>query len=266
MESNTLKKSRVALYQGDDRKVNLHQAIDRVIDEIDWSTRQQVMVKPNLVRESRHYAITHRDALATVLEKIRERYNGHLTIAEGCAKTSTIAAFKAQRYDELARFYNCRLLDLNADDIVPVVLYDRLNRPLHLRVSRTLIKSDCRVSLSLPKTHNAVLVTLSIKNMIMAALVNRRITKFGKYQAWIDRAGQIIKGHGNGWGSDKVAMHQSYPIMNLNLALLVPLVRPHLSILDGFVAMEGDGPIDGEPVDWKIAVACRYLNRPVNGV
>ncbi|HBY93882.1 MAG TPA: hypothetical protein DEP84_07895, partial [Chloroflexi bacterium] len=71
----------------------------------------------------------------------------------------------------------------------------------------------------------------------------------------LDRLGKMARGHGNGWGSDKTAMHQGYPTINLNLALLAPLVRPHLSVLDGFIAMEGAGPVNGEPVPWGIAVA-----------
>jgi uncharacterized protein (DUF362 family) len=43
--------------------------------------------------------------------------------------------------------------------------------------------------------------------------------------------------------------------MNLNLARLAPLVLPHLSILDGYVAMEGAGPVHGDPVPWRIALA-----------
>jgi hypothetical protein len=55
--------------------------------------------------------------------------------------------------------------------------------------------------------------------------------------------------------SDKQRMHQSLPLLNLNLLALTPLLHPHLSILDGWVAMEGDGPTRGDPVDWRIAVA-----------
>ncbi len=89
----------------------------------------------------------------------------------------------------------------------------------------------------------------------MGSLVNRRLAGCDGRPALIDRLGQIAHGHGDGWGSDKVAMHQSYPIINLNLALLAPLVLPHLSVLDGFVAMEGAGPVDGTPLPWGVALA-----------
>jgi len=248
-------KSRVALYQGEERTSNLRHTLELVMGSLPWSSYRHVVVKPNLVVYDRPYAITHRDALETVLALIREYYTGSLTIAEGCAVQSTADAFAAHDYAALADRYRCRLVDLNADETIAMPVYDRTGQRLALRLARTISESDCRISLALPKTHDTVLATLSIKNMIMASLVNRRLTTHLPRPRWYDRIGQILWGHGNGWGSDKVAMHQSYPIMNVNLARIAPWVWPQLSILDGFVAMEGAGPIDGTPVSWGIALA-----------
>lgn len=246
---------RIALCRGTERAPNLRHALRLVLDDVPWSSRRNVLVKPNLVVPSRPYAITHPDALAVLLDEIRARYDGPLTVAEGCALDSTTEAFISQGYEALAAFYRARLIDLNAAEVVPVPVYGRHGRSLRVRLARCVIESDCRISLSLPKTHDVVLVTLSIKNMIMGSLVNRRLAGGNGRSGWFDRLGQIIRGHGDGWGSDKLAMHQSYPIINLNLGRLAPLVRPHLSVLDGFVGMEGAGPIDGTPVPWGIAVA-----------
>jgi uncharacterized protein (DUF362 family) len=229
--------------------------LERVVDDIDWSSRQNVVVKPNVVMPSRPHAITHRDALDAVLEAVRTRYDGMLTVAEGCALDSTTAAFEALGYDSVASFYKAQLVDLNADQAVPVTVFSRREGSVRVRVARHIIDSDCRISLSLPKTHDAVLVTLSIKNMVMGSLVNRRVARGKGRPAWQDRLGQLLRGHGNGWGSDKTAMHQGYPMLNINLALLAMIVRPALSVLDGFVGMEGAGPTDGTPVPWGIAVA-----------
>ncbi len=245
----------VALCQGSERAANLRCALELVIDEIDWPSCRDVVVKPNLVMPSHRPAVTHRDALATVLEVVRTRYGGVLTIAEGCALDSTGDAFRALEYDRVAAFYQAGLVDLNADATIRVTVYSRRTGPLRVRLARRIVESDCRISLSLPKTHDAALVTLSIKIMVMGSLVNRRVAASGDRPAWQDRIGQIVKGHGNGWGSDKTAMHQGYAILNINLALLATVVRPHLSVLDGFTAMEGAGPIDGLPVPWRIAVA-----------
>ena len=50
-------------------------------------------------------------------------------------------------------------------------------------------------------------------------------------------------------------MHQGFPLINLNSALLAPLVLPHLAVIDGFEGMEGSGPNNGDAVDWHTALA-----------
>jgi uncharacterized protein (DUF362 family) len=55
--------------------------------------------------------------------------------------------------------------------------------------------------------------------------------------------------------SDKLAMHQGYPTINRNLAALAPWVWPQLAVIDGWAGMEGAGPVEGDPVDWHLALA-----------
>ena len=255
MPPQTNPTAQVALFHSSERTTAIRQALATVIDALPWQSYQRVVVKPNLVMYDRPYANTHPDTLQTVLTMIRDHYSGPLTIAEGAALHTTTAAFAAHGYPALAQRYGCQLVDLNDDETVDVTLPVSTEKAMTLRLARTIVESDCRVSLSLPKTHDTVLVTMSLKNMIMGALVNRRVAQGRTRSYWLDRLGQILFGHGNGWGSDKRAMHRSYPLINIYLAQLAPLVRPQLSILDGFVAMEGAGPIDGEPVPWGLALA-----------
>ena len=248
--------ARVSLYEGMDRVNNLRHALLGVIDEINWATCQKVIIKPNLVKIDRHHAVTHPDALGCVLTMVRERYRGPLMIAEGCAEEPTPELFKRQGFEGLAKEYGALLVDLNEDDGVPFTVYNRRARPLRVRVARQIIEADCRISLCLPKTHDHVVVTLSIKNMIMGSIVNRRLAAHDHaLSTWFNGLARIVWGHGNGLGSDKVAMHQGYPMINLNLARTAPFVRPHLSIVDGFFGMDGAGPINGEIVPWRIALA-----------
>ncbi len=231
--------SRVALCRGTERVSTLQQCLTLVMDDIDWSTRRDVVIKPNLVHPGRPLSLTHRNALATVLEAVRARYAGRLTIAEGSAEGNTMEAYAALGFRDLARFYGAELVDINADDGVPVTAYNAHAAPMVLHLSRRAVESDCRISLCLPKTHDTVVVTASIKNMVMGALIK----------------GTLAVQPRRGAANDKGAMHQGYPIINVNLALLAPLVWPHLTVLDGFVGMEGDGPCDGTAVDWRIALA-----------
>jgi len=43
--------------------------------------------------------------------------------------------------------------------------------------------------------------------------------------------------------------------MNLNLYTLAKIMAPHLSVIDGYVGMEGNGPSHGDPVELRLAIA-----------
>ncbi len=265
----------VALTTGAGRFENITGALRLIRDRIDLQGRHDVLVKPNCVSATTQLASTHRDALCAVLAFVRQSYDGPLTIAEGAAFASTWDAFELFDYVSVARMYQARLVDLNADSLVPVQVYDRRLRRKTLHLARTVVNSDFRISLCLPKTHDTVLVTLSLKNMIMGALPNRLMAgrqgdsdtpdvlsaglAAAAWQAWrrarafcVERARARL---GMGSASDKLSMHQGYPVINLNLALLAPWVRPHLAVVDGFAGIEGNGPVSGDPVDWRIALA-----------
>jgi uncharacterized protein (DUF362 family) len=64
----------------------------------------------------------------------------------------------------VAQDYGAALMDLNHDEPVPVDVYDWRLRPLRLHLARSVVESDFRISVGPPKTHDAVTVTLSLKN------------------------------------------------------------------------------------------------------
>ena len=44
-------------------------------------------------------------------------------------------------------------------------------------------------------------------------------------------------------------------ILHYNLFQLSQITYPDLAVVDGFVSMEGDGPVDGTPLDTRISLA-----------
>jgi uncharacterized protein (DUF362 family) len=55
--------------------------------------------------------------------------------------------------------------------------------------------------------------------------------------------------------SDKPIIHGGGVLgINYNLAALASRLHPHLAVIDGFEGMEGDGPINGTPVDHRVCV------------
>jgi uncharacterized protein (DUF362 family) len=276
-------KSRVALVQGDDRYQNMTRALEWIASGIDLAGKQRVLVKPNFVVTHTPLAATHVDATRAVLDFVRARYDGPLTLAEGPAIHTAAECFRCYGYEGLADEYGAELLDLNHDDPLPVDVYDWRLRPLRLHLARRVVESDFRISVGPPKTHDVVIVTLSLKNMIMGSLISRFTHErppdngheganplkvgFGALSeslwqlvpAWVRRLPPAewieFRAMSHLEPSDKMRMHQSYPVINLNLALLAPRVVPHLAVLDAFEAMEGNGPSHGTPVPLHLALA-----------
>lgn len=263
--------AKVSLVHGSHRYTNVSRALDAIAGQIDFTGKTRVLIKPNLV-DHRQLSATHNDALRAVLDFVRARYDGPLTLAEGTTLHNTWDSFRHFDYETLAQTYDFTLVDVNVDAVVRVRVVDRRWRPLTLRLSRTVVESDLRISVGPPKTHDTVVVTHSIKNMVMGSLVNSLVAQHSpkrrafspmpllktlipprlRYTALSQRAmarmGERIR-------SDKFMMHQSYPVINVNLAKLAPWVWPHVAVIDGFEAMEGEGPTSGTPVDWRIALA-----------
>ena len=51
-------------------------------------------------------------------------------------------------------------------------------------------------------------------------------------------------------------MHQGYPVHNFNLYLLNKAYPLQLAINDGYIGMEGEGPVRGDATNWGMDVSC----------
>ncbi len=264
---------RVALIRGDDRYGNVAQALEQIAADLDLRGVRRVLIKPNFVVTHIPLAATHVEAVRAVLDFLRARYDGPITVAEGPSVQRAAEGFRAYGYEPLVKSHGVTLADLNDDEPYPVTVYDRRLRPLRLHLARSVVESDFRISVGPPKTHDVVIVTLSLKNMVMGSLISRHTHQAPASGLSLERIKQLL------WRlvpqkvrrlppaewltframsrepSDKMRMHQSYPVINLNLALIAPLVKPHLAVIDAFEAMEGDGPTHGTAVPLHLALA-----------
>ena len=255
----------IALTHGKSRDQNITEALESIAKQIQLRGKKSVVIKPNLVATERAEANTHPDAVRAVLEFIRQRYDGQILIAEGAALCNTMESFERFGFVELAREFNAKLVDLNASDAVKVYVYNFWRKKIELRLAKEVVESDYRISVNPPKTHNTVIVTLSIKNMVLGSLMNPTLAKnpechseeedgFWKtvnHSPYKHLVRMVLPGEKR---SDKLFMHQGWKTINLNIAILAPKVKPHLAVIDGFQGMEGAGPTQGKMVDWGIAV------------
>lgn len=260
----------VALVKGDDRYTNIWRALDLISDQVDLAGVRRVLVKPNMVSCSYQLAATHVDAVRATLAFVRERYAGPIIVAEGTGLPAR-EGFECFGFPSLEEEFGVELADLNSGEWSPATVYDGKLRPLPVRLARDVVDSDFRISVSPPKTHDSMIVTLSLKNMVMGSLFHEvpagskglargwlrefyhRVPSWMKYNRIMDAVKQTYVRRAS--RSDRVAMHDALDTHHLNMFLLAPSVYPHLTVLDGFLAMEGDGPGGGDPVDWRLAIA-----------
>jgi uncharacterized protein (DUF362 family) len=219
---------RVSLIKGDDRREITQKVLEIISGDIKkgLATRQPV-IKPNFVSSTIQLASSHVGQVRGILDFLTGFYHDKIIIAEA-ACYDTIKAYKNFGYMHLPDEYNVELVDLNMGPYETVSITGRDNKPITVRVSSLLLdKNNYLISAAKMKTHDSVVVTLSVKNMAVGSIV----------------------------GIDKKAVHQGVRNTNRNIAGLAERVWPDLAVIDGFEGMEGDGPTDGDPVLLNIALA-----------
>ena len=208
-------------------------ALKALEDDIALSIKgkNKVLIKPNFVSTTVQLAATHVDTIKAVLDTLSEFYDGEIILGEGPSGKSLDEAITNFGYDSLIDEYKIKTVDLNEDEFIELEGMDRCLNPLKFQVSKTLLESDYLISVAKPKTHDTVIATLSIKNVVVGSLVSL---------------------------SEKEKIHQGGKAINENIARLGKHCMPDLALIDGFVGMEGAGPVDGEPVELGISSASLY--------
>ncbi len=160
--------ARVGLARGSCRYESVVQALRAFEGEIDLRDVRSLLIKPNFVSGERQLAATHVDAVRAVLNFGRARCDGTAIIAEDAAVSPAEHGHCNFDCKSLVGACGVDLVDLNADEGVPVRVYDdRRLRPVTVYLARKGVEADYRISVSPPKTHDVVIVTLSIKNLVM---------------------------------------------------------------------------------------------------
>lgn len=223
--------TRVSLIKGDDRYENIITALKEIKDEIKKKIKgkKKIVIKPNFVSTTRQLAATHVDTVKAVLDFLKPLTSEKITIAESAALGTAKDGYKKFNYYQLQNNYNVDLIDLNDDQTREIEIYDHDLKPLKIKVSKMILESDYLISLAIPKTHDTVVVTLSLKNIAMG---------------WIP-----------GGVAEKAKVSHSYKAFNLSLAKMIEIKKPDLAVIDGFESMEGDGPVHGEPVPTRYCLA-----------
>jgi uncharacterized protein (DUF362 family) len=231
--------AKVSLVKGNDRRDIVYQALKNIEDEILPSIgNKNILIKPNFVVTNRQLAATHADAVRGILDFLKPHHEKQILIGESTiSREGTFDGYKNYGYLPLEKEYNVKLVDLNHQPWQYRYVFGQGHRPTPIRIISTFLDGDLYIiSTAKMKTHDRAVTTLSLKNVLLGAPLND-YTK-----------------------NDKRLTHTAYnfsreALLHYNMFHLAQEIYPDLGVIDGFVAMEGNGPVWGTPVDARVALA-----------
>jgi uncharacterized protein (DUF362 family) len=240
-------RSKVALIKGDNRRKNVSDALVAIDDQIQpvLKTRKYVLIKPNGSDPSRALISTQADTVRGILDYLAPRFKGQVVVAE-CCGTPAAKATSDFGWDKIFAEHTAvdmKFLVPNEDENRVALLYG-IDYDMHLipiRMGARFVDPDAFViSSAVLKTHNMVVATMTIKNMVLGAAMTPP------------------PGVKADWGaSDKRKFHVGIRAGNYNMYLGARMMKPNwgVGLIDGFEGMEGNGPVSGTPVPQRIAIA-----------
>ena len=199
------------------------------LSKIDLSPAKgkRVLLKPNTGRLAAEDSgvVTNSQVVAAAIDAFREA-GAEVAIGESpIVGIKTPEAYEQCGLGVMARERNCPLIDM--DERKPEVVSIPDGRAIQtLKLCADVQDFDLIVSIPVMKMHMHTVATLSIKNM-----------------------------KGCLWRRSKVDLHMLPPTpgyendksLNVAIADMASVLRPHLAIIDGTIGMEGLGPSAGSP-------------------
>ncbi len=235
--------STVSFAYGGDRRKMIMDVLEPLEREIRAGVQgKQVIIKPNCVWDDNRLCATHPDAIRGVLDFLKPFYKDTVVIAESTASDKgTMKCFEDYEYTKVAKEYDTELMDLNLQPYAIEWILDKNRHPLDIKIIEPFLNpNNYIISLARMKTHGSVVVTLAMKNMVMASPLNVP----AGHKLFVKNQFEKAKMHEGGMKG-----------INYNMYLIAHKVRPELAIIDGFVGMEGNGPRNGSAVEHGVALA-----------
>jgi len=237
--------AKVSLVTGTDRAEMAFNALRPFAKEIVQAVgNKRIVVKPNMVEINIPLCATHKDTIEGILEfykSINKLEN--VVIGESVAFGQAMPTYDCYGYIPVAEKYKVKLLDLDEHPFqIHYVMDEQDMLPKRIRISSMLADGNSFVmSVARLKTHNTVVATLSLKNLVLGAPI--KDPGYLSHQTPGVTSGKRFM-HGNG-----------YRAINYNMYSLAYRVHPDLSLVDGYEGMEGNGPTQGTPVDHRVCIA-----------
>jgi uncharacterized protein (DUF362 family)/Pyruvate/2-oxoacid:ferredoxin oxidoreductase delta subunit len=187
-----------------------------------------VLLKPNLLygKSPEKAVTTHPSVIRAMIRIVREA-GGVPFIGDSPSFGSLTRTAEKSGIKRVAEETHCPLQEFN-DPVAPKGRSGKFFK--HLEIDRSVLEADVVINLPKWKTHSQMLLTLGVKNLFGCVPGPRK-------PLWHLRAGE-----------SQMAFAQV-------LFDLYRVVRPSLTILDGIVGMEGNGPGSGDPIPLGLILA-----------
>jgi len=210
-----------------------HETVFKALDLLGNSLKDtvkdsaRVLIKVNLISTKTYESGVTTDPLVVdaLIRKFRELHDEIAVVEADATSTNADEAYKATGLDRVCEQNRVPFINLSkVREKVKLQIpnYEVLNE---IEVPKMLLDAAI-ISAAKLKTHEETVVTLGMKNMF-GLLPEKRKVKF------------------HSLGISKV-------IVDINTVL-----RPKLTVIDGFYALEGPGPIGGYPVKMDLIIAGR---------
>lgn len=191
---------------------------------------EKILLKPNLLKkaEVEKAVITHPAVVGAFGRILREAGCRDIILGDSCGTGSTQKVIKGTGMDEALNKLGIPAVDFSEGVHVS---YPEGIQAKEFIISKEILESDCVISLCKMKTHALERITGAVKNS-----------------------------YGFVHGVNKAMGHTKYPSADSFARMLVDLnryVKPRLYVMDGIVAMEGNGPGSGDPVKMNVMLMSR---------
>ena len=178
----------------------------------------KILLKPNLLKkaEVEKAVITHPVVVGAFAGILRESGYENIVLADSCGHGTTQAVIRGTGMDTYLEKYHIPAVDYSEG---VKTAYPQGAQAKEFILPKELLEQDCVISLSKMKTHALERITGAVKNS-----------------------------YGFIYGFHKAKGHTQYPSADSFARMLIDLnkcVAPKLYVMDGIVAMEGNGPGSG---------------------
>lgn len=231
----------VILETGEDRRQVVRKAVDALGDIFieRCKSAETILIKPNLVHHELQLASTHVDAVRAVIDSIRVHSNSLIYIGDASYR-GTKAAFRNFGYEQLEKEYDkVSLIDLNDAKVVDGYSIKRDGSHNAIRRSKIALDADFKISIAPMKMDSSAGVSLTVKNWTIGTwIVPPRISITGRVWAhwpWLEEEGE------NAYHASIAELYNQAPC--------------DVGIIDGVIAMQGNGPVQGSALEMGVVLA-----------